>query len=334
MQRKAPARTRVSSAGRITGLVRHAGAFGGLRDFWTKVNNDWVFNLSALLAYDVLFSVFPIVLVLLALAGYVLGNVSPATTDQLAQAIAQVLPGGVGQQVVNAALSALKQNATPVLVVGVLTAFYFGSRLFIVIENCFGIIYRLPSRSFWRQNLMAVLMLLLYVLLVPLVFATATASNALAPVLFPGGGPSADLLVRAAGIVTSLALAMVLFGAIYLFVPHQRIRFVDAWRGTILAAALLVLYQQVFPLYQSMFLRLDNYGSILGFAAVIVIFFYYVAFILLLGAEVNSWAEGQRPTQEDIPTLLYDILREHRIPTGDEPPEAQEDAPDPRAADA
>lgn len=290
-----------------------------LRDFWTKLNNDWVFYLASLLAYNVVFSLIPLVLVVLAATGLVL---DAGNADALAEFIRRELPGGVGDQVVPVVVSTLRDNVGPVLSIGVLTAIFFGSRLFIVIENCFGIIYRLPTRRFLAQNVTAIVMLLLYMVLVPVAFLAATSTQALAPVIVPGIGGMGELTLRLIGIAIAFVVAVVLFAAIYIIVPNERLGLRHAWKGTLVAAALLVLFQQVFPLYQSLFLQSGNYGSILGLAAVIIIFFYYLAFILLLGAEVNSWSEGQRPTLQDIPTLLYDVLRLHRIPTGTEP-EAQ-----------
>jgi uncharacterized BrkB/YihY/UPF0761 family membrane protein len=54
-----------------------------------------------------------------------------------------------------------------------------------------------------------------------------------------------------------------------------------------------------------MLLRPDRYGTVAAFAVVALLFFYYLAFILLLGAELNSWIGGQRETPEDLPTTLY-----------------------------
>jgi uncharacterized BrkB/YihY/UPF0761 family membrane protein len=44
---------------------------------------------------------------------------------------------------------------------------------------------------------------------------------------------------------------------------------------------------------------------------VILFFFYYLAFIVLLGAEVNSWAIGQRATKYDLPGLLLEADRKN-----------------------
>jgi len=36
-----------------------------------KINNDWIFNLSGLLAYNFLFAVFPLLILILAITGYI-----------------------------------------------------------------------------------------------------------------------------------------------------------------------------------------------------------------------------------------------------------------------
>lgn len=74
--------------------------------------------------------------------------------------------------------------------------------------------------------------------------------------------------------------------------------------GTLLATALLVPYISLFPLYVNRFLRPDNYGSFAGFAVVILIFLYYLGFILLLGAELNSWIAGRRLVGGDLAAVL------------------------------
>jgi hypothetical protein len=75
----------------------------------------------------------------------------------------------------------------------------------------------------------------------------------------------------------------------------------------LLAGALLVLYELLFPLYTTHFLKPGNYGSVAGFAIVLLLFFYYLAFILLLGMEINSWMGGQRQTASDIVGIMHEV---------------------------
>ena len=114
------------------------------------------------------------------------------------------------------------------------------------------------------------------------------------------------------------AAAVLFFGATYAFVPNRRGHYRTwrrNWKGTVVAAVLVVLYEGLFRLYQQHLLHADNYGTIAAFALVILLFLYYLAFILLLGAEVNSWAAGQRATAADLPGVLH-AVQAHRTLRG------------------
>ncbi len=289
----------------------------GIKSFYMKANNDWILNLAGFLAYNVLVSFLPVLLVLLAVTGWVLAGTAPDVAQTLQTALSNVLPGNAGKQLVEALRLRLQAGADPLFLLGLLGSFFIGSRLFITMENCFGIIYRLPSRGVIRQNAMALLMSVVYLVLVPIVFLASTFSNDLASALF-GASAFEGFAARALGLAIAFISAVLLFGTIYVVVPNREVPWREVWVGTLGASILLVLYQQIFPFYQQTFLKPDNYGSgsILGLMVVIVIFFYYVAFILLLGAEFNSWAVGLRATPEQIPDLLYDVLVEHREPRG------------------
>jgi uncharacterized BrkB/YihY/UPF0761 family membrane protein len=123
--------------------------------------------------------------------------------------------------------------------------------------------------------------------------------------------------------------ATLLFALTYALVPHRG-HFWHAlrpnWRGAVVAAALLMLYELLFPLYTNLVLNPSNYGTIAAFAVVILVFFYYLAFILLLGAEINSWVAGQRETASDVPGILHAVqahrsTRDAAGPTAGEPQE-------------
>lgn len=287
-------------------------------NFWTKVNNDWVFNLSGLLAYSFLMSAVPILLVLLAVAGFVLGNLAPDTQAQLQAAIAQAIPGGA--TVVTAALHQLARSAGVLLIIGVVTAAFAGSRLFITIENCFGIIFRLRGRDFIQQNLMAFGMLVIYAILIPFMSLASVIPSAIVNAVGSlGHNGVTAFLTQLVGIAISVIVGIVLFAVTYIVVPNRPVRFREVWRGTLVAAGLLVIYQILFPLYQHYFLRPQNYGSVAGFAIVILLFFYYLGFILLFGAEINSWAAGYRQTDGDIASIMHDVRTRGAKRAGAEP---------------
>lgn len=259
--------------------------------FWTKVSNDWIFNWSSMLAYVFLTSIFPILLVIVAIGGLILGVISPQSRATLETNIANGLPGGAGGfggNLVTAATRNLNQSASALLILGIVIAVVTGSGLFVSLENVFGVIFRLRGRDMLHQRLMAIGMLLLYAILIPIIILASILPPAVLGALGIGNSnPVGAFFIQAAGLAVAFVVAALLFGAIYVVVPNRPVKFSEVWKGTLVAAALLVVYEIIFPIYESMFLHPNNYGAVVGFAVVILAFFYYLAFILLLGAEVN-----------------------------------------------
>lgn len=309
--------------------------------FWTKVSNDWMFNLAGLLAYNFLISIFPILLALLAIAGFILNTISPGAEQQLVNGIANALPGGssgTGGVVATAAVNNLQREAGVLFIIGVVTAIFTGSRLFVTIENCFGVIFRLRGRNLIHQNIMAIGMLLLYIVLVPIMFLASIVPSAILNAVHANGNATGfgGFLFQVAGLVAAFIVALILFAAIYIVVPNRGVHFNEVWKGTLVAAALLVLYELIFPIYESLSLKPNSYGAVAGFAIVILVFFYYLAVILLLGAEINSWALGQRETASDIAAIMH-VVQAHNTTRGGAGPtagEPQEDLEGGRGAPA
>lgn len=277
-------------------------------NFWMKVGNDWVHILSNALAFTLLTSIFPLLLVILAIAGFVLGAISPGAMAQLQAGIAHGLPSGFGQTIVSGVLQHLNKSAGLILILGIVGAFWTSSRLFIAIEYCTSVIFRLRRRDGLPQNMMALGMTLLYIVLVPLIFAASALTGLLLRLIgLPTGSGIGAFLGTVLGLGVGYIAAVVLFGAIYIVVPNRPVKPGEVWRGALVAGALLVLYAILFPIYTTFLLKPGNYGSVAGFALVILAFFYYLAFILLLGMEINSWASGQRQTASDISGIMHEV---------------------------
>lgn len=290
-----------------------------LAAFWTKFSNDWSFNLAAALAYNLLMSIFPIALALLSILGLIVGTLNHATYAQLVQTITTKLPSTVAvpiQSQLSKQQSQLAVESTILGIISIILAVFNGSRLFVLIEGCFGIIYRARQRAFIQQNLMAFGMLLLFIILIPIMAAGSVIPSFAVQIVkalfdsFPGS----IVLVTVVGIVGSLIPSYILFQSIYLVVPNQKISFKHSWRGSLVAAILLQLYLTLFPLYVSHFLT--GYASSISSVIILLIFFYYFAMILLLGAEVNAFfGEGIRNSPADVVTLVKDAAS-GQLPAG------------------
>src|SRR5205807_8688134 len=134
-----------------------------LQQFITKFSNDWSTTFSAALAYNLLMAIFPIAIAILAILGFVLGSLSPTEYNQLQGQILHVLPVSIPASTVKSLTNQLAKDSVILAIIAVVLAVFNGSRLFILIEGIFGIIYHVRHRTVIKQNLMAFGMLILFI---------------------------------------------------------------------------------------------------------------------------------------------------------------------------
>jgi uncharacterized BrkB/YihY/UPF0761 family membrane protein len=188
--------------------------------FWVKINNDWIFNLSGLLAYTFLFAVFPLLILVLAITGFILRNIAPGTETLVTDNIVRALPAGIGSVIVEVVSVRLKASADWLLVVGLVTALIGGLRLFTTLENCFSVVFRLRSRDPIRQNRMAFLLLVLYLVLLPLFLITFLLPAGVERLFDPSGRDLVGTsVVTVVGFVLAFVVATLLFALMYAFIP-------------------------------------------------------------------------------------------------------------------
>ncbi len=262
--------------------------------FWLKSLNDWILNFASGLAYNLLMATLPVVIALGAIIGFVSGKLSPQDQQALVTRLSAVFPSVLGQNVLAPALIILHKDAGALGVLAIVLALYNGSRLFVAMENYFAIIYHTPARPYVRQNLTALMMFLIFMVLIPIMLLASSVGL---------GGTGLG------GFLEGLIASLLLFQAIYMIVPNQHISLRNSWRGTVVAAVALQIYVTIFPLYIRRFL--GSYTGNIGFAVILLLFFYYFAVILLLGAEVNAYyAEDVRARPRSIADLVHQATLE------------------------
>ena len=278
------------------------------QQFLMKFNNDGTMTFAGVLAYNLMLAMFPILIALISILGFTLGKLNPSSVAYIQKQIEGVFPASVGSGIVNGVLTQLNKSAVILLILAILTAVFGGSRLFIVIEQFLDLIYHVRPRTLIRQNLVAIGMLLLFVILIPLM---VVASSAPAFVLsftsvipFLKQNPiAAGTITTIGGILSGIIVGFILFEAIYFVIPNQKISWRHSWLGALIASVLLEVYLFAFPFYTSHFLK--GYAGVVGGGIILLLFFYYFAVILLLGGEINAFfSEKVQPLPNDIITFV------------------------------
>ena len=282
--------------------------------FLNKFNNDWAMVFAGSLAYSLLTAIVPILLALFSVLGFILGQ---GTVDYVTQHLTsgsnKVLNEAVTLQL-KMVISQLNREAGLLALIAIITAIFGGSRLFVGLEGCLDIVYRVRPRKVIGQNVMAILMMILFIILVPIMIFAATLPGFIQAFIVSNPIfrqiPIVNILANnaltiwLAGFAGGLLAAFLLFWAIYVIIPNQKIRLNRSWQGALTSAFALELFiTLVFPLYVSHFM--GNYAGQAGLVVILLVFFYYFAVILMLGAEVNAYFfEKVRPLPNDLATFV------------------------------
>ena len=298
------------------GMIKRAKAF------WTKFSNDWCMNLAGLLAYNFLTAIFPLLLGILALAALL----APASLiQQLAGKMNTVLPASLTSGAnINfyTILQGFQKASGITAIISLVALLWTGSNLFGVMENCFSIVFRTTARGFIQQKVMSIAMIVIFAILAPMAIVASSISGSVSGLTHAFGNvPGLGLVFAVGGYLVGVLVAFVLFFCIYLIVPNMAVNPRDVWRGALFAAVLFEIVNLVFPLYVRT--QHSQFGQFALLLALLTFWFWIVSLVLLLGAEMNSFAAlGQRAAGGDLPTMLHDIQVHGRTPRAGEEADA------------
>ncbi|MGI8781303.1 MAG: YihY/virulence factor BrkB family protein [Solirubrobacteraceae bacterium] len=272
--------------------------------FWRKAYEDNVTGMAAMVAYNLLLSVFPLALVALFVAGQVLSSedVEASVVDDLQR----LFPAAAESTLIDG-LRRVRESSTTVGIVAVVAATWFSSSFWGALDTAFCRIYRRECRSWVRQKLFALGMLAVVLVF----FVASVAIPALQGVVVNGAGDLPFGLGDVHGVVYALTLVggLVLMFAVlclvYWRVPRGAIPWRSVWPGALGAMAAMGVVDYGFPLYLSNVTSL-RVGTSFLFVLIVLVWFYALALILLAGAVVNELRlEGRRPAQAAAPAADY-----------------------------
>lgn len=262
--------------------------------FYAKFSADQAANGAVQIAWQALFSSFPMILGFLGLFGFVLRD--PDQRRWLAEAAASQFPSQVGDLL--GFMEETRELGGLLGLASLVGLAWSGYWLFQTMALVFNHFYGAPDRSFPKQVVMALTMMAVYAALVTVSVLASVISTFVVGVserALPFDIPAIDPVT---GWLVSLGSAVLMFLAIYRFVPHTPLGFADVWPGALLAGGLFVLLSQAFPLY--FWILGGSYAAYksLGLFLVLMTWFYCLALILVLGAELNAFLGGRASATE------------------------------------
>ena len=258
---------------------------------------DRIYRHAAALAYFTVFSLSPLVVVLISvLAFYYGGNAkhaSEAIQEQFNQTVGPVAAGAIGQ-IVSGATSNGTNDARPITatIVALGIALWGASGLFGALQDSLNSIWGVMPKpdlgvmGFIRTRFISFAMVLGvgFLLLVSLVLSTV-----LSAVSHAASGAMGDSI--AIGWIFNFALglfvSMLLFAAIYKVLPDAELQWKDVWVGAFVTALLFSLGRLALGIYLGRPGTATPYGSA-GALVVLLLWVNYAATILFAGAEFTK----------------------------------------------
>ncbi len=249
---------------------------------------------AAALAYQGLFSLFPFLLFLIALLGFLH---LPEFFDWLREQAAYVLPGQALEQV-NPIIDQLQQRQGGLLSVGIVVALWSSSAAVRSLMNALNAAYDVrEARPVWKR----VPLSLLYTLGLAVMLMLVTALMILGPQVM---GWIAERIGLQDYVVVlwsllrwpvMVLLMMMAVAVIYYATPNVKQKFRFITPGSVLAVVAWVAASLAFGFYVKNFADYNaRYGSV-GAIIVLLLYFYISAAVLLLGAELNAVIEHHLP---------------------------------------
>jgi len=284
---------------RVVGGGTTVASFG--REVWTKWVRDAGPSRGAALAYYTIFSLAPLLVLLIAIVGLVLGR----STVQ-GQIFGQIegLVGPDAARTLEGMIVQISRPASGIIatVLSLGTMLLGASGVLGELQAALNQIFRAPERKGGlrdavRQRLAAFGLVLAIggilfgsMLLTTALTATHELVQAHMPVLAALLGPLNFAL--------SLAITGALFAAVFRLLPAVKTPWLEAWLGGIATALLFTLGKTLIGIYLGRSGRTSVYGAA-GSLVLLLLWVYYSAQILLLGAEVTSvWAFRRAAARE------------------------------------
>lgn len=270
-----------------------------LFDMFKRTYQDWkedrASRLAASLAYYTIFSIAPLLVIAIAVAGFIWERESVE-----AQVMSQIqgLVGAEGANFVGDLIESASGRAEGVIatIVGIITLLFGALGVFNELHNSLNIIWEVreeKAESFWDAVKKAILNRFLsftmvlgigFLLLVSLVISAGLSAT---QELVGNALPVPEFFLQIINLIVSIAVITLLFAMIFKYLPDAEIPWRHVWLGAFVTAILFSLGKLLIGLYLGNSAVASSFGAA-GSLVLLLVWVYYSAQILFFGAEFTQ----------------------------------------------
>jgi membrane protein len=268
-----------------------------LKTYWQMLRetadawiDDKAFRMSAALAYYSVFSLAPLLLIAIGIAGLAFGEQAARgeVLDQVRDTVGDQTAAAIEQLLANAGHGG---GGTLATTIGIVVLLFGASGVFVELQDALNTIWKVmprPGRAVWvviRERLLSFSVILVggFLLLVSLVVSAgleAAGSFLQSKVALPGGVGLWQVL----NFALSFGLITLLFALIYKVLPDAEIAWRDVWTGALATALLFTVGKYAVGLYLGHSTLTSAFGAA-GSVILVLSWVYYSSLTLLFGAE-------------------------------------------------
>jgi membrane protein len=274
---------------------------GGWLDLCRAAGTGWLADrapsMGAAMAYYMVFSLAPMLILVIAIAGLVFGQAAAqgAIVEQLGD-----LMGVEGASALQAMIVSAGHKRAGIIatLVGTGTLLVASTAVFVELQAALNVIWKVERRqrraliAVAREQLLSLSLILAigFLLLVSLVLGAAlSAFGHYLDGVFPG----LPLVLRILHLALSFGMMSVLFGMMFKILPDAPVAWQDVWIGAMTTALLFSFGKYLIGLYIGSSNVASTYGAA-GALVIILLWIYYSAQILLFGAEFTKACADRR----------------------------------------
>jgi len=264
-----------------------------LKQTFSEWLEDKVPQLAAALAYYTVFSLAPLVLLLLAIVGFLFHNDPAGAWRKMTEQMSYFLDKSAVDVVQGIAQKASQPNKGVVATsIGILLALFGASGVFGQLQDALNIIWGVKAKpgggiaEFIRARFLSFAMVagVCFLLLVSLVVESMLKSfSHYVQTMLPGGIVIALVVYS----IFDLGVVVLLFASIFKFLPDVKIQWCDVWIGALMTAIFFAVGKWALGLYLGSGAAASAYGAASSLIT-LLLWIYYSSQILLFGAEFTQ----------------------------------------------
>ena len=264
-----------------------AGARRFLAAFWRRAYEENVTGMAAMVAYNLMLSVFPFALLVLFVFGQILQSTDAEAT--VLRDLQELFPA-TEHDTLQEALDRIRTSSTEIGVLAIAAGLWIGASFWGAMDTAFCRIYHVECRGWLAQKRFSLIMLA-----VTAIFLAASVSvPALESLVITGadnlplGLSDLDWLVNLLLLGGSLTISFLILCLVFWAVPKGHLPWRGVWPGALFVAIAAGAANLLFPIYLVNLSTIGEFGRIVSFVLVALIWFYVLALGILAGAVINA----------------------------------------------